>query len=161
MIEIVFEHNGMLDKFIGDGLMAVFGAPTDDDEQEWHAVQAALEMRTELARLRLELAMPELSIGMGINTGFAVVGNVGSSQRMEYTAIGREVNLAARLESFTRSAGGDIVISRSTWEAVVSRVVADELPPALLKGIEGTVQAYAVRSALPVGDSTASAAGKT
>ena len=121
MIDIVFKHQGMLDKFTGDGLMAIFGAPFDDERQELHACEAALEMQHELEGLRDRWdaqGREKLKIGMGINTGIAVVGNIGSTQRMDYTAIGDTVNVAARLESATKDHDVSILISQSTHDAL-------------------------------------------
>lgn len=84
MVDIVFRHRGTLDKFLGDGMMAIFGAPEDDPYQEEHAIRAAIEMQQALSGLR----HAQLAIGIGINSGPAIVGNIGSSERMEYTAIG-------------------------------------------------------------------------
>jgi adenylate cyclase len=117
MVEIVFRNNGTLDKFIGDGLMAIFGAPAEDPDQEEHALRAALEMRQALSEIAVKIRERhgvELRIGMGINSGHAIVGNIGSSKRMEYTAIGDPVNLASRLESHTKELGVDLLISEYT-----------------------------------------------
>jgi adenylate cyclase len=121
MIDVIFRHKGSLDKFTGDGLMAIFGAPIDDQEQELHAAAAALDMQTELEKLRhlwRTKGRDHLRIGMGINTGIAVVGNIGSPQRMDYTAIGDTVNLASRLESATKDHGVSILISEQTHVAI-------------------------------------------
>jgi adenylate cyclase len=117
MVEIVFRNNGTLDKFIGDGLMAIFGAPAEDPDQGEHALRAALEMRQALSEIAVKIRERhgvELRIGMGINSGHAIVGNIGSSKRMEYTAIGDPVNLASRLESHTKELGVDLLISEYT-----------------------------------------------
>ena len=144
MIDIVFDHQGTLDKFIGDGLMVLFGAPLSDERQEEHAVRAALAMQEEVKKLREELAMPKLAVGVGINTGMVIVGNLGSDRRMEYTAIGSEVNLAARLESLTRRAPSNIVVSASTHAAIHHEFATERLDNVQLKGIAGTVTAFAV-----------------
>jgi adenylate cyclase len=120
MVEVVFRNNGTLDKFIGDGMMVIFGAPADDPYQEEHALKAAIEMQEELRNLA-EKWKPEglnLRIGIGINSGPAIVGNIGSTRRMEYTAIGDTVNLASRLESATKELGVGILISEYTHNAL-------------------------------------------
>jgi adenylate cyclase len=121
VVDIVFRHGGTLDKFLGDGVMVVFGAPKDDPYQEEHAVRTALEIREAVRLLSQDLVkrgLPALAVGIGINSGNAIVGNIGASQRMEYTAIGDAVNLASRLESATRDLNCDILVSEYTFNAV-------------------------------------------
>jgi adenylate cyclase len=121
MVEVVLRNQGTIDKYLGDGMMVIFGAPVEDPYQEEHAVTAALEMQAQLAELcdkwRLQ-GRPAIRMGIGINSGAAVVGNIGSEEHMEYTAIGDTVNLAARLESATKELGSDIVVSEHTYDAV-------------------------------------------
>ena len=106
-------HGGMVDKFIGDACMAIFGAPLDLDEHEKIAVACAQDMRTAITQLQKEL--PEkIAIGIGVNSGEAVVGNMGSNTRFDFSAIGDAVNVAARLESATKEAGVDILIGENT-----------------------------------------------
>jgi adenylate cyclase len=119
MSEIIFEHGGTLDKYIGDGLMAIFGAPTASEEDPRNAVNAAVAMQRRLMPLNQELnaaGFGNISVGMGLHTGEATVGYVGSDKRSEYTAIGDTVNLASRLES--NAQGGQILVSDSTANAV-------------------------------------------
>jgi adenylate cyclase len=115
MSEIIFRHGGTLDKYIGDGLMAMFGAPTETPEDACNAVAAAVSMQSEIAHINTELLserLPEISIGIGLNTGEATVGYIGSERRSEYTAIGDNVNLAARLEA--NALPGQILLSEAT-----------------------------------------------
>jgi adenylate cyclase len=115
MTEIIFSHGGTLDKYIGDGLMAIFGAPTASPDDAANAVRAAVAMQRRMLALNDELdaeGLPRLSAGIGMHTGEATIGYIGSNKRSEYTAIGDTVNLAARLES--NAAGGQILISEST-----------------------------------------------
>lgn len=121
MIDAIFRQRGTLNKFLGDGLMAMFGAPADDPYQEEHAIRAALEMQQsvqELGRRLQQRQGVDFRIGIGINTGVAVVGNIGSNQRMEYTAIGDTVNIASRLEAKTKELMVDILVSDYTYVAV-------------------------------------------
>ncbi|MFA6448891.1 MAG: adenylate/guanylate cyclase domain-containing protein [bacterium] len=117
IVETIFRHHGAIDKFAGDSMVVIFGAPLDDPQQEEHAVRAALEMRAALKALGakwLKAGAREIRIGMGINTGMAVVGNIGSPDRMEYTAIGDTVDIAAALESETRNRAAGILVSEAT-----------------------------------------------
>lgn len=118
MTELIFEHGGTLDKYLGDGLMAIFGAPTASEHDADNAVKTAIAMQNRLAPLNTELKMEglaEISIGIGLHTGVATIGYIGSEQRSEYTAIGDTVNLASRLES--SASGGQILISEATGKA--------------------------------------------
>ena len=118
MSEIIFAHGGTLDKYIGDGLMAIFGAPTATPEDAKNALKTAVTMQKRLATLNQELESENFSrinVGIGLHTGVATIGYIGSDQRSEYTAIGDTVNLAARLESNAK--GGQILISDATAQA--------------------------------------------
>jgi len=124
MTRIVFRHRGTLDKYIGDAVMAFWGAPFDDPAQDAnHACQTALEMIARLKELRQEWApkgYPALAIGIGINSGGASVGNMGSTLRYSYTAIGDTVNLASRLEGLNKEYLTRIIVSESTRKALTS-----------------------------------------
>jgi adenylate cyclase len=149
MIEVIFKYHGTLDKFIGDGLMAVFGAPLDDSYQERNAVAAALEMQQALAEIcakREAEGFPPLKIGIGINTGIAIVGNIGSTQRMEYTAIGDTVNLASRLESQTKSLDVPILISEYTYVEVRNAFRTKAMGHVEIRGRADPVSVYAVEA---------------
>ena len=118
MTEIIFAHGGTLDKYIGDGLMALFGAPTATLVDARNALQAAVAMQKRLVTLNTELVADgykEVAVGIGLHTGEATIGYIGSEKRSEYTAIGDTVNLASRLESNTT--GGQILISEATAQA--------------------------------------------
>ena len=124
MVEIVFAHKGTLDKFVGDMVMALFGAPLDDPNHAEHAVDAALEMIRELNRLNEKWTAegrPALDIGIGISTGPMIAGNIGSEAIMSYTVIGDAVNLGARLESLNKEYGTRIIISEATRDALPDR----------------------------------------
>ncbi len=144
MVEVVFRNKGMLDKFIGDGMMVLFGAPEDDPYQEEHAMRTAIEMQQELHRLA-EKWKPEgivIRSGVGINSGPAVVGNIGSSRRMDYTAIGDTVNLASRLESATKDLGVEILVSEYTYIAIKGSFPLKEMGSIYVKGRTEPIQTY-------------------
>ncbi|MBK7996731.1 MAG: adenylate/guanylate cyclase domain-containing protein [Blastocatellia bacterium] len=119
MTEIIFANLGTLDKYLGDGLMAIFGAPYHNDDDAINAVNAAIGMQKRLSKLNLEikrLGFAPIEIGIGINTGEVTVGCIGSEQRLDYTAIGNTVNLANRLMS--QAKGQQILISNSTYQLI-------------------------------------------
>ncbi|MUG97944.1 GAF domain-containing protein [Scytonema sp. UIC 10036] len=146
MVEAVFNHEGTLDKFIGDALMAVFGAPLPLTENHaWRAVQSALEMRQRLAefnRRRVIQAQPLIHIGIGISSGEVVSGNIGSRKRMDYTVIGDGVNLSSRLEGVTKEYGCDIVLSEFTYHLCSDRIWVRELDRIRVKGKHQAVNIY-------------------
>ena len=114
-VEVIFRHGGTLDKFIGDAIMAFWGAPTPDPDQAAHAIAAALEMIDELERFKREIGElgEGFDIGIGLHTGPAIVGFIGSEQRQDYTAIGDTVNLASRIEGLTKE-HGRVLVSAAT-----------------------------------------------
>lgn len=145
MVEAVFNHEGTLDKFIGDALMAVFGAPLPLQEHAWMAVKSALEMRWRLAAFnqsRLMTNQPLIRIGIGISSGEVVSGNIGSQKRMDYTVIGDGVNLSARLESATKEYGCDIILSEYTYNLCRDRIWVRELDRIRVKGKNQAVSIY-------------------
>lgn len=134
---VVFKYNGTLDKFVGDELMAFFGAPGEIHAKDhaYFAVRSAIEMQAKVAQLREHWAggtKESLEIGIGINSGEMVVGNMGSAEMMNYTVIGDNVNLAARLCS--AAAGNDIIISEATYEQIKDRIETEKLEPITVKG---------------------------
>jgi adenylate cyclase len=138
MVEIVFRYDGTLDKFVGDMVMALFGAPVDDPRHADHAVEAALDMVAELQKLNEGWArdgrLADLDIGIGINTGDMIAGNFGSEAIMSYTVIGDAVNLGARLESLNKQYGTRILISDATRQRLVGRYNFRALGEVVVKG---------------------------
>ena len=142
-VEAVRQYGGTIDKFIGDALMAFWNAPLDIERHENAAVDCALQMRKNMDKLNLELVdedLPPVSIGIGINSGEAIVGNMGSDTRFDYTCIGSPVNEAARLESSCKEVGVDLIIGRTT--ALKSDQILKELEPIKVKGVERPLQIY-------------------
>jgi adenylate cyclase len=147
MVGIVMQENGVVDKYIGDAIMAVFGAPVPKPEDPVNAVRAAVRMRRGLDELNLGLrarGLPTLRTGIGIHTGLVVAGNIGSEVRMEYTVIGDAVNLASRLETSTKELGVDVLISEQTYELTKHVIVARPVRALVVKGREQPVVAYEV-----------------
>jgi len=145
MVAIVFRHQGTVDKFVGDAVMALFGAPLDDAQHADHACAAALEMLDELAALNArwaEQGRPRIDIGIGINTGPMIAGNIGSDQIMSYTVIGDAVNLGARLESLNKDYGTRIIISDATRARLTGRFDVRPLGDVVVKGKRQAVAAY-------------------
>jgi adenylate cyclase len=148
MVDIVFAHHGTLDKFVGDMVMALFGAPLDDPDHAQHAVDAARAMVRELNRLNERWAAegrPVLDIGIGISTGPMIAGNIGSAAIMSYTVIGDSVNLGARLESLNKEYGTRIIISQATREALADPGGCRPLGDVLVKGKTTPVTIYEVK----------------
>ncbi len=146
MTDIIFANGGTLDKYIGDGLMALFGAPTATEEDALNSVKAAVTMQKKIRELNPELraeGLPEISMGIGLHTGEATIGYIGSDKRSEYTAIGDTVNLAARLQS--NASGGQILMSDATAEACGNRIPFTEREPLTVKNRVQPVNVLEVR----------------
>lgn len=155
MVDIVFRHKGTLDKFVGDMVMALFGAPLDDPDHADHAVETALEMIEELRCLNEQWqaeGRPALDIGIGINTGPMIAGNIGSEAIMSYTVIGDAVNLGSRLESLNKNYGTRIIISDSTRARLKGNYTFRPLGDVVVKGKTKAVPIFEVvaRSEAPV-----------
>ncbi len=145
MVEAVFHCEGTLDKFIGDALMAVFGAPLPLPNHAWAGVRSALDMRRRLTAFNCDRRLkgqPELRIGIGLSSGEVVSGNIGSQRKMDYTVIGDGVNLSARLESITKHYGCDIVLSEHTYDLCRDQVWVRDLDLIRVKGKLKPVKIY-------------------
>jgi adenylate cyclase len=148
MVAVVFRHRGTVDKFVGDMIMALYGAPLDDDDHADHAVQTALAMTRTLDQMNEEWARegkPRLDIGIGINTGDMIAGNVGSETIMSYTVIGDAVNLGARLESLNKDFGTRIIISEATRARLKGRYDIHPLGDVTVKGKSQPVAIFEVK----------------
>ncbi|HAW50053.1 TPA: hypothetical protein DCX16_03785 [bacterium] len=137
MNDVIFKYKGTLDKYIGDAIMVVFGAPITQEDHAKRAVLTGMEMIRELDRLREEWkarGKEEIDIGIGINTGEMVVGNIGSDIQTNYTVIGDEVNLASRLEGMTRVYDAQIIIGSPTYEKINDEIICREIDLIIVKG---------------------------
>jgi adenylate cyclase len=144
MTRIIFEKRGTIDKYVGDMIMAFWGAPLPDERHALHAVEAGLAMLTEVERLKAEFArrgLPEINIGIGLNTGIMNVGDMGSEFRRAYTVIGDAVNLASRIEGLTKYYGVGMVIGEDTYRQL-DNIVCRKLDRVRVKGKTKGVEVY-------------------
>ncbi|WP_434686259.1 GAF domain-containing protein [Pseudanabaena minima] len=154
MVEAVFNYKGTLDKYIGDAIMAVFGSPLPIPDHAWMAVQTAIDMRHRLKEFNVkrieklkpqnqkEIDMATIKIGIGINSDTVISGNIGSTRRMEFTAIGDGVNLGSRLEGASKQYGTDAIISETTYNLCSDRIWVRELDRIQVKGKNQPVSVY-------------------
>jgi PAS domain S-box-containing protein len=145
MTDIILHYSGTIDEFTGDGILVFFGAPRSFSDHAKRAALCAIEMQSvmdEFNRESLNLGLPELKMGIGINSGELVVGNIGSQRRKKYGAVGSPINVAFRVQALT--AGSEIFITESVYHQVASEVVVGQEREAQLKGIEGSVKLYKV-----------------
>jgi adenylate cyclase len=154
MVEAVFNYKGTLDKYIGDAIMAVFGSPLPIHDHAWMAVQTAIDMRKRLVEFNAhrraalvnpsqeEIELAAIKIGIGINSDSVISGNIGSTRRMEFTAIGDGVNLGSRLEGASKQYGTDVIISESTYKLCGDRIWVRELDCIRVKGKNEPIGVY-------------------
>jgi adenylate cyclase len=144
MTGLIHKHEGTLDKIIGDGMMVFFGDPVSIPDHAQRAVLLAIDMQMKIGRLKDEWSSygHDLNIGIGINTGYMTVGNVGSEFHRDYTVIGNQVNVAARLESMARS--GEILVSQRTYSQAKDIAEFEQCGTFNLKGIHSPVAVYRV-----------------
>ena len=147
MVRIIQQNHGIVDKFIGDAIMAVFGAPKGSARDPFNTLKACLEMRKaldELNRKRIAKGSPPIMIGMGVHTGRAISGTIGSDERMEYTVIGDALNMASRIEASTKAFGADLLVSESTARIVEGEFALDLAGSAEVKGKTQALKLYKV-----------------
>jgi adenylate cyclase len=147
MVDCIQKEGGMLDKFIGDAIMAVFGTPLAHEDDPDRAMRSAIRMMRELAvfnRERTEVGLKPIDIGIGLNTDGVVSGNIGSPKRMDYTVIGDGVNLAARLESACKEYGANILVSQHTVDQLRGTYRLREVDSVVVKGKSEPVRIYEV-----------------
>lgn len=143
--KIIFKYNGVIDKFIGDAIMAFWNAPFDDKQHALNACRAALEIQEEVERIKDDwehLNIKNFNVRIGMNTGDMVVGNMGSDMRFDYTVLGDNVNLASRMEGINRIYGTYVLISRSTYEQVEGEVTVRLIDVVAVKGKKKGVTLY-------------------
>jgi adenylate cyclase len=147
MTQTILNKRGTLDKYIGDAQMAFWNAPILDEEHAVHAVESAIQMLTDLDNFNAEISqegIPPFGMGIGINTGNVVVGNMGSSQRFDYTCLGDAVNLASRLEGQSKSYGVRLVLGPETAKLIENKYSVTELDCIAVKGKTIGVKIYTV-----------------
>lgn len=148
LVDIVFKHGGTLEKFTGDGLMAIYGAPRPMEDAPGEAVTAAMEMlawvRGYNARRRPEEL--ELRVGIGVAHGLVIAGNIGSPRRMDYSVVGDTANFAARLESMNKDLATEILISESVYDAIRGRFPVRKMPNVRVRGKQGEVTIWAIET---------------
>lgn len=145
MTDIVFEHDGVLDKYMGDAIMSIYGAPLDQTDHPLRACKTALEMMHALKKLHVaweERGLPKMDIGIGISTGPMVVGNMGSERRFDFTVMGDTVNIGSRLEAINKQYGTNIIISEATYAAVCNEMTCRELDLVKVKGKDRPAKIY-------------------
>ena len=145
MVDIVFQHNGTLDKFIGDAVMAFWGAPLHDSNHAQKAVYSALEMRKQMASINdyfEKKGYPHFKIGMGLNSGPVILGNIGSEKKLDYTVIGDNVNLTSRIEGLTKQYGCDILLSQPTYDYIKKEIPCRIIDLVKVKGKTKPIAIY-------------------
>ena len=145
MTQILFDYRGTIDKYIGDAIMAFWGAPLPDPQQALHAVQTALAMRKKLDLFNRDIRkanQPEVTIGIGINTGNVHIGDLGSKFRRSYTVVGDAVNLASRLEGLTKFYHVDIIVGENTWKQTKDDFIFRKIDKVQVKGKRQIVEIY-------------------
>ena len=145
VVQIVFKYGGTVDKFMGDGVMVLFGAPIPMKQQADAATSCALEIQAMMSiwnKKRLQSKRGLIPVGIGINCGEVVVGSIGSTKTMQYTCIGNAVNIASRLTGIAKA--GQVIVSHESMKSLQSKMKFNSLPPQTIKGIAGKVQAYEI-----------------
>jgi adenylate cyclase len=152
MVDVVFKHGGSIDKFLGDGLMALFGAPISYHDSARRAVDAAIEMRIKLSEINVRRELEgenPIDIGVSLHTGECIVGNIGTQQKMEYTAVGDVVNITSRLEELNKEFKTHVIITEATYQHVADFVKVRPLPEVQIRGRSEAIRIYEVLSKKP------------
>jgi adenylate cyclase len=147
MVSIVLKNEGLLDKFMGDAVMALFGAIYSHEDDPLRAVRTAVEMQEGVKELNAKWSKEnkaQIVVGIGISTGEIIVGNIGSDQRMEFTGIGQNVNYAQRIEALTKVFSSSILVCESTYNQVQDSIHATRYGPVEIKGKEDHILVYGV-----------------
>lgn len=147
MVSIITKNNGIVDKYVGDAIMALWGVPLSKPNDYHDAIKACIEMRialNDLNNVRISRGQTPLKIGMGLNTGEVIAGNIGSNEKMEYTVIGDSVNLASRIESMTKEYGTDLLISNYLYEYVKDQYIFEECEKMKVKGKVEAISVFKV-----------------
>lgn len=148
MVSTIYTHNGIVDKFIGDAIMAVWGAPKSTGNDTYNAVNACIGMRIKLGKLnntRKSRGEEEIKIGMGLHTGEAISGTIGSEDRMEYTVIGDTVNMASRIEAATKAFGTDLLVSEDLIEEIKDKFILENAGEAEVKGKSDALKLFKIK----------------
>ena len=147
MTDVIISNGGTIDKFMGDCIMAFWNAPIENGKHRQSAIKSALEMQVTLKDLNATLSaegLPQINIGIGINTGEALVGNMGSEQRFDYSAIGDAVNLASRLESSSKTLGKTLVIGEETRKTIEKDFMFEYIDSIMVKGKSEKIKVYTI-----------------
>jgi adenylate cyclase len=147
MTDVIIKNGGTIDKFMGDCIMAFWNAPIANPKHRQMAIKSAIEMQKELVKLNKKLiaeGLPEINIGIGINSGEALVGNMGSEQRFDYSVIGDAVNLASRLESSSKTLGKTLVIGEGTRETIEDQFKFKYIDSITVKGKTEKIKVYTI-----------------
>ena len=146
MTDIILNHGGTVDKYMGDCIMAFWNAPMDCPNHQEKAIISAREMKRKLRKMNIKEEFgTELKIGIGINTGEAVVGNMGSEQRFDYSVLGDAVNLASRLEGISKNYDTTIIIGEDTYKSVKDKFKFRKLDDVQVKGKSNKVAIYSIK----------------
>ncbi|MCM0604890.1 MAG: HAMP domain-containing protein [Xanthomonadaceae bacterium] len=148
MVEIIQRNKGIVDKYVGDAIMALWGIPLTGDDDTYNALKACIEMRVELQKLnelRISRGQNALRIGMGLNRGQVIAGNIGSEAKMEYTVIGDAVNTASRMESMTKEYGTDLLIPKTIYDVLKGKFIFEQAESAKVKGKAEAIEVFKVK----------------
>jgi len=145
MVNCVNRNQGIVNKFLGDGFMAVFGAPIEDEKNCHHALKASIEILNELARFNTARGGELTRVGIGLHAGYAVTGTIGSAQRKEYTIVGDTVNVAKRIEEMNKALGSRLLVSEEVWKALSAKPkISKRVGRVRVKGHEAPILLYKV-----------------